>query len=290
MELNEKGQDIAFGNMTDSDFLRIGGFIQKQCGIKMPLSKKTMLQTRLHKRLRLLRLLSFGAYADYVFSPAGAEEELYHMIDAVTTNKTDFFRESGHFEFLGNHLLAVLQRDGSRRGVRDMKFWSAGCSTGEEPYTLAMVLAEHALTDPLFHFSILATDISTKVLRQAATAIYPHEKAEPVPMPLRKKYLLKSKDGREVRIVPELRARVTFARLNFMDAYYNLQNNIDVVFCRNVMIYFNRETQEAILGRICRHLAPGGLLFTGHSETLNGMNLPLQLVASSIYRKIRDHE
>ncbi|PKN17434.1 MAG: chemotaxis protein CheR [Deltaproteobacteria bacterium HGW-Deltaproteobacteria-6] len=272
--------------MTDSEFFRIGEFIQKQCGIKMPLSKKIMVQGRLHKRVRLLHLPSFGDYADYVFSPAGTEEELYHMIDAVTTNKTDFFRESKHFDFLTAH---VLPRGGEMYSTtRHMQFWSAGCSTGEEPYTLAMVLAEHARRHPSFHFSITATDISTKVLRQAATAIYPHDKIEPVPMALRKQYLLKSRNGRDVRIAPGLRACVKFARLNFMDTRYAMPDAFDAVFCRNVIIYFDRQTQEAILQRICRHLAPGGYLFMGHSETLNGMNLPLQLVTSSIYRKRHD--
>ena len=286
--MQETGQDITVREMTDSEFFRIGEFIQKQCGIKMPLSKKIMVQGRLHKRLRMLRLPSFGDYADYVFSPAGTEEELYHMIDAVTTNKTDFFRESKHFDFLAAQVLPHARGDKTRFTARPMQFWSAGCSTGEEPYTLAMVLAEHARTDPSFHFSILATDISTKVLEQAATAIYPHDKIEPVPMALRKQYLLKSRNGREVRMAPELRACVQFARLNFMDTRYALPDTFDVVFCRNVIIYFDRQTQEAILGRICRHLAPGGYLFMGHSETLNGMNLPLQFVTSSIYRKHHD--
>ncbi len=278
-------EDIAVNHMTDSEFNRFGEFIHKQCGIKMPLSKKTMLQTRLHKRLRLLRHTSYADYADYVFSPKGTEEELYHMIDAVTTNKTDFFREPKHFDFLRTHVLTASRKDGARTPAGHMKFWSAGCSTGEEPYTLAMVLAEHAQSNPSFHFSILGTDISTKVLHQAAQAVYPHEKIEPVPLQMRKKYLLKSKDKPLVRICPQLRARVTFARQNFMDAHYAVKDIMNVVFCRNVIIYFDRETQEAILGRICRHLAPGGYLFMGHSETLSGMALPLQLLSSSIYRK-----
>lgn len=282
------GRDITVREMTDDEFVRLGDFIQRQCGIKMPLSKKTMLQTRLHKRLRLLNLSSFAEYADYVFGPRGSDEELYSMIDAVTTNKTDFFRESKHFDFLRNRVLAVSRQDSPRLKPRHMKFWSAGCSTGEEPYTLAMVLAEHMLHNPSFHFSILATDISTQVLRHAAAAIYAHEKIDPVPMQLRKKYLLKSKDKPLVRICPELRARVSFKRINFMDDRYAIGDKMDAIFCRNVIIYFDRETQEAILNRICRHLQPGGFLFMGHSETLSGMNLPLQFVASSIYRKRHD--
>lgn len=271
--------------MTDSEFIRFGEFIHKQCGIKMPLSKKTMLQTRLHRRLRQLGLPSFTDYADLVFSPEGLDGELYHMIDAVTTNKTDFFREPKHFEFLRTHVLAQSRNDGTHSRSHPMKFWSAGCSTGEEAYTLAMVLAEHTQSDPSFQFSILGTDISTKVLYHAAQAVYAHEKIEPVPLPLRKKYLLKSKDKPLVRICPELRARVTFARQNFMDTRYAVKDIMNVIFCRNVIIYFDRETQEAILGRICRHLAPGGYLLMGHSETLSGMDLPLQLITSSIYRK-----
>ena len=170
-----------------------------------------------------------------------------------------------------------------------MKFWSAGCSTGEEPYTLAMVLAEHALAQPQFRFSILATDISTKVLHLAEQAVYLHDKIQPVPIPMRKKYLLSSKDRKLVRICPELRSRVSFFRLNFMDSDYALKDKMDVIFCRNVIIYFDRSTQQAILERLCRHLLPGGYLFMGHSETLNGMNLPLQPVAATIYRKSHEN-
>ena len=278
-------EDLSAMEMTDKEFSRLGEFIQHQCGIKMPLSKKTMLQTRLHKRLRMRGLDSFSAYADYVFGPRGMEEELCHMIDAVTTNKTDFFREPMHFDFLKSRVLAVSCGDAASRPVRCLNFWSAGCSTGEEPYTLAMVLAEHALSDPSFHFSILATDISTRVLTSAVAAVYPAEKIEPVPLMLRKKFIMKNKTKPLIRIVPALRTRVRFARLNFMDADYFLNDMMDVIFCRNVIIYFDRETQEKILRRICQYLKPGGYLFMGHSETLNGMDLPLNLLSSSIYRK-----
>jgi len=286
--IHESDHDITVKEMTDAQFSRLGEFIHEQCGIKMPLSKKTMLQTRLHKRLRLLNLMTYDEYADYVFSPKGAEEELYHMIDAVTTNKTDFFREPKHFDFLRSRVLdnARGNDDGSRS--HHMKVWSAGCSTGEEPYTLSIVLAEYALTDPSFNFTIMGTDISTRVLQHASTAVYSVEKIEPIPIPLRKKYLLKSKDKPLVRICPELRSRVSFMRLNFMDDHYAISGIMNAIFCRNVIIYFDRKTQEAILGRICRHLQPGGYLFMGHSETLSGMDLPLQLVTSSIYRKRHD--
>ena len=272
-------------SMTDPEFARFGEFIQGQCGIKMPLAKKTMLQGRLQKRLRFLGLDSFSVYADYVFSAQGREEELYQMIDAVTTNKTDFFRESKHFDYLRDVVLPSMKSEMKNNSWKQLKGWSAGCSTGEEPYTLAMVLSKFAENNPSFHFSILATDISTKVLERAKTAIYGEEKIEPIPMEFRKKYLLRSTTKPIMRIVPELRSSMQFMRLNFMDTDYRLRDMMDIVFCRNVIIYFDRQTQENILGRICRYLVPGGYLFMGHSETLNSMNLPLKQISSSIYRK-----
>jgi chemotaxis protein methyltransferase CheR len=146
-----------------------------------------------------------------------------------------------------------------------------------------MVLNHFAENNPAFHYSILATDISTRVLEYARTAIYQEDKIEPVPVEFRRKYLLRSKSRPVMRIVPELRSCLNFMRLNFMDKDYRLQEMMDVVFCRNVIIYFDRQTQEAIVGRICRYLLPGGHLFMGHSETLNGLNLPLKQLSSSIY-------
>jgi chemotaxis protein methyltransferase CheR len=271
--------------MTDAEFSRFGDFIQGHCGIKMPLSKKTMLQGRLQKRLRVMKLSSFSAYADFVFSVEGRQEEIFRMIDAVTTNKTDFFRESRHFDFLNTVVLPEIVNKSKDNSRKHLKAWSAGCSTGEEPYTLAMVLSQFTESHPSFHFSILATDISTKVLESAHLGMYAEEKIAPVPLAFRQKYLLRSKDKPVVRIVPELRSNVKFMRLNFMSNNFGLQDMMDIIFCRNVIIYFDRLTQERILQRICRYLAPHGYLFMGHSETLNGMDLPLTQVAASIYRR-----
>lgn len=278
--------NIAITDMDDADFFRIGNFIQSQCGIKMPLSKKTMLQGRLQKRLRLLGISSFSAYADFVFSEMGMEDEIFHMIDAVTTNKTDFFREAHQFDYLKNIALpGIIKNSKDYAGKLRFKAWSAGCSTGEEPYTLAMVLSNFAENNISFQFSILATDLSTKVLKNAQLGIYQKEKISPVPMAFRQKYLLRSKDKALVRVIPALRSCINFMRLNFMDDDFNLKDMMDVIFCRNVIIYFDRATQEAILRRICRYLKPGGYLFMGHSETLNGMNLPVNQVSASIYRR-----
>jgi len=278
------GDEIKIKAMSDAEFFRFADFIQSHCGIKMPLTKKTMLQGRLQKRLRLLKIGSFSAYADFVFSNKGSEE-IFQMINVITTNKTDFFRESRHFDYLNAIVFPEIINKSNGPARKQIKAWSAACSTGEEPYTLAMVLDRFTESNPSFHFSILATDISTKVLESAQLGIYQEEKIAPVPMAFRQKYLLRSKDKTVVRIVPELRSRVQFQRLNFMDGDFGLRDMMDIIFCRNVIIYFDRPTQEIILQRICHYLAPGGYLFMGHSETLSGMDLPVTPVSASIYRR-----
>ena len=274
--------------MSQEIFGRFSEYVTSRLGIKMPDVKKTMLQSRLQKRLRCLGIQSFDAYYDYVFSRRGSETELAHMIDAVTTNKTDFFREPKHFHYLANVILPGTAQVFPKSGTGVRRFWSAGCSTGAEPYSLAMVLNEFGLAHPGFRFSILATDISSRVLEEAKTGIYKKSVVEPIPVPLRRKYLMKSKDPEEdnVRIVPEIRSKVSFGRLNFMSESYGLNQTMDIVFCRNVLIYFDRDTQEAVVQRICRHLNPGGYLFVGHSETLNGLAVPLSQVSPTIYRRL----
>lgn len=273
--------------MSDSDFALFSGLIQDLCAIRMPANKKTMLEARLRKRMRVLGIGSFRKYWDYIDSAQGRKEELVHMIDVVTTNKTDFFREPAHFEYLYNNVLPDFQKHRDLRRPPGLRVWSAGCSTGKETYTLAMILTEYSRNVQEIDFSILGTDISTAALEKAARAIYSKEKAEPIPAQYKKKYLLKSKDKSKnlIRIAPEIRSRVSFGRLNFLDEDYGLNASFDVIFCRNVIIYFDRENQQRILGNVCRYLVDGGWLFTGHSETLHGMDLPVKPMAPSIYRK-----
>ncbi len=263
--------------LSPRDFSRLRGFIYAECGINITDAKRTMLEARLQKRLRKLDLSSFSQYCDYLFSPKGREEELTDMIDQVTTNKTDFFREPAHFAYLTRKVLPEITRLKRRVAV-----WSAGCSSGEEPYTLAMVLQEFGCS-----FMVLATDISTKVLGRAERAVYDEQQVGPVPDPLKKKYLLKSKDPAKAlyRVVPELRERVRFRRLNFMDGDFGFREPMDVIFCRNVIIYFDKPTQERLLNKFCGHLSPKGYIFMGHSETLLGMNVPLTQVAPTVYRR-----
>ena len=271
--------------LSAKDFGRLSRFIYEKCGIKMPEVKKTMLEARLQKRLRSRGIRKFSDYCDFLFSSEGMEQELVPMIDMVTTNKTDFFREPEHFDYLFQRVLP----DWCQRHQGPLAIWSAGCSSGEEPYTLAMVLSEFAETRPGFDFKILATDISTRVLDKAKNAVYGEALVDPVPMALRKKYLLRSKDRSSglVRIVPELREKISFRRLNFMDEDFGLREQMDIIFCRNVIIYFDRPTQEKLLQRFHRQLKPGGFIFMGHSETLNGLDVALTNVFPTVYRKMR---
>lgn len=245
-----------------------------------------MLELRIKRRLKALNLTSFREYCHYLFEEQGQKEEMVHFIDVVTTNKTDFFREPEHFRFLAQRALPELvAREGCER---EIVVWSAGCSTGEEPYTLAMVLTEFKKTHPDFHFRVLATDISTVVLTKAKTAIYSEEVLKPIPQEMRREYFMRSRDRSSnlLRVVPELRNVVEFRRLNFNDADYGMSGPVDMFFCRNVIIYFDRPTQERILQRLTGHLLPGGYAFVGHSESLHGMNLPLVPIAPALYRRI----
>lgn len=272
--------------LSDKQFGVLSAFIEEHCGIKMPATKRLMLEARLRKRLKAVGLATFQEYIEFLFGAEGMTTELVHMVDAVTTNKTDFFREPQHFDYLVKKALPdIMARTGAGRR-RKLMAWSAGCSTGEEPYTLSIVLSEVAEKMGDFDYQILATDISTKVLEKAASAVYEEEKISPVPSELRKKYLLKSKDRTRklVRIVPELREKVKFRRLNFMDSDFGMREPFDFIFCRNVFIYFDRETQQRILHGFCRHLIPGGYVFLGHSESINGLDVPLVPVAPSVYQ------
>jgi chemotaxis protein methyltransferase CheR len=271
--------------MSTSDFERLSEFIQSQCGIKMPAGKKVMLEARLQKRLRTLGFSTFREYCDHLFDERG-NDEVVHFINAVTTNKTDFFREPVHFSVLTETVLPEYLEAEGANGI--FRVWSAGCSTGEEPYTIAMVLSEYASLHPGFRFSILATDISTRVLDKAKQAIYEYDRVVTVPLALKQKYLMRSKERGKglVRIVPAIRALVQFEQVNLMDEELRLSDPLDAIFCRNVIIYFERRNQERLLRRLCHCLKPGGYLFLGHSETVHGFDLPLLRATSTVYRKV----
>jgi chemotaxis protein methyltransferase CheR len=251
----------------------------------MPPTKRVMVETRLRRRLRALGMTSFADYANRIFGPQVDEEEIVHLIDAITTNKTDFFREPSHFDYLVREALPTLLRERDSSAL--FTLWSAASSTGEEPYTLAMVLDGFAEARSI-NWRIVASDVSTQVLARAQRAIYPEALAEPIPPVLRYKYLLRSRDREKglVRIVPRLRQKVNFLRVNLLSSHYDIPKPVDVIFCRNVFIYFNRQTQGQILERFCGYLRPGGYVFLGHSETVNGISVSLVQVAPTVYRRL----
>ncbi len=270
--------------ISDADFARLGAFIESVCGIQVAAGKKIMLEGRLRRRLRQLGLDNFSDYTNRVLA-GGDEAEVRLMIDEISTNKTDFFRESHHFDYLTTQALPALLRESG--GQRLVRIWSAACSSGEEPFTLAMVLSEAALVSPGLSFQILASDISTEMLSRARAATYDAVTVEPVPLALRQKYLLRRRDGTpQVRVVPTLRDRVRFRRLNLMDSDYALGPPLEAIFCRNVFIYFSRRLQSEILDRFVSNLVPGGYLFLGHSESINGFDVALTQVAPTVYCKV----
>lgn len=275
--------------LTDQEFQKFSSFIYDVCGIKLPFNKKTMLSARLNKRLRQMSIASFSDYFNYVMTPDGQRYELVNMIDAVSTNKTEFFREAKHFDFLTSYVLPEYVRQLRLRRGRKLFVWSAGCSSGEEPYTLAMVLEEFFSQYPGLDYSILATDISTQVLAIAKQGIYADETVASVPVIMRHKYLMRGKGNRKGvhRVVPELRRKVTFDRLNFVDRDFGIDTKMDIIFCRNVIIYFDRKTQAALFEKFYRQLAVNGYLFTGHSESLEGIVDRMERITSAVYRCLK---
>ena len=272
-------------DMSSKEFKELQKFIHSELGIRISTAKKGMLQARLQKRLRALGLDSFGKYKDYLFSLQGMDVEMPHFMNVVTTNTTEFFREAKHFEYLNNIVLPEWKL--KPNNSRPFSVWSCACSSGEEPYTLAIVCSEFFNSGPRGPFEILATDISSNVLEMAGKAVYPDDKLGKVSLNLKRKYFLRSKDRKKslVRVAPEIRKKVRFRQLNIMHNF-NFRESFDVIFCRNMLIYFDRPNQEHILRKLCRQLKPGGYLFIGHSESLTGMKLPLRQMAPATYKSL----
>lgn len=271
--------------LTEKEFQRLAEFVTSNWGIKLPPAKKVMLEGRLRRRLAALNFSTYSEYCDYLFDSENNHSEALEMIDFVSTNKTDFFRESDHFRFLQENVLPDIL---SRLDNETLNIWSAGCSSGEEPYTLAMVIKEFQHDYGRFPVKILASDISQRVLQHAKLAIYKEEKIAPIPLTLRKKYLLRSKDPKnnQVRFVPEIRKMVQFNRVNLMQLDdYNLGGKFQVIFCRNVIIYFDRANQEKLVQCFYDRLDHEGYLFMGHSEALPGLKVPFKTVAPMVYQK-----
>ncbi len=272
--------------LTNDEFEQIRLLVKAQTGISLGLQKRDLVVSRLSKRLRSLKLESFQQYINYLQSPAGADE-IVQMVNRITTNKTDFYREKHHFDILAEDVLPILHQLGEASGERKIRAWSAGCSSGEEPYTLAITLAEFFSTRPGWDVKVLATDIDTGMLTSASKGEYDQSLLEPVPPWLLTKYFIRQRLAENVtfKVTPELRQMVTFRKFNLMSEHYPLKPDIDFVFCRNVLIYFDNEDKTQILKKIHGVLKPNGHLFMGHSESLMMVKDLFRYVATTTYQK-----
>ena len=261
----------------------LGKLVERELGIRMPEEKTTLLRCRLQRRMRALGLSSITEYQAHLQEQG--QTELPELIDVVTTNKTDFYREPAHFEFLMRQALPALTHNPRSRML---KAWCAGCSTGEEPYTLAMALSEHLITQPGLDFRILATDISTRVLRHAKQGVYETSQVETLPTGWQTRYVAPSKDTTRklARVRLALRKRIAFHRLNFMDPEYAVRDAFDIIFFRNVAIYFDAATQAAVIDKLMAHLVPGGYFLLGLSESLKSPVPGLRRIGPSIFERV----
>jgi chemotaxis protein methyltransferase CheR len=268
--------------ISTEEYQRFRRLIYDKSGISLGDQKQLLVKSRLSTRLRDLKLSTFSEYYDLVLSDP-KEEEFTRLLDLISTNKTDFFREPIHFDFLRDRILPELEER------KHICIWSSACSTGEEPYTIAVTLFEHARNPDQWNFKILASDLSTRVLVKAAAGLYQEDRFRDVPPDVLRRHFLRGRGGRAglFKVKPHLSAVIQFRRINLMDSRFPIKTSLDLIFCRNVMIYFDRPTQERLVNKFYRYLKPGGHLFIGHSESLQWVNHPFRTVAPTIYRKER---
>jgi chemotaxis protein methyltransferase CheR len=266
--------------ITKQEYDRIRMLLYEESGISLGDNKQSLVVSRLSKRLRELEIDSFAAYYNQV-TQDDSGEEFTRMLDLLSTNKTDFFREPKHFDYLREHILPECERD------KRIRIWSSACSTGEEPYTIAITLHESVKNPALWDFSILASDISTRVLAHAARGLYGEDRVQAVPHDVTRRHFLKGhgESSGLVKVKPHLSKVIKFRRLNLMSDHFPIKQPLDLIFCRNVMIYFDRPTQERLVAKFFRYLKPGGHLFIGHSESLQWLKHDFIAIAPTIYRK-----
>jgi len=272
--------------LSEDEFSEISDIVYKHCGINLHSGKKELVRARLAKRLRCNNFRSFSDYMQYVLNDETGKE-FSVLIDSLSTNLTSFFRESQHFEFLEkNFLPGLLERKRKEKNFK-IRAWSAGCSSGEEAYSIAIALLEAIEGERQWDVKILATDISTRILETAMNGCYDDTRIKPVSEELRKKYLTReaSKTGDKYKVNQKLKDVIVFKYLNLMKDW-PIMGPLDFIFCRNVMIYFDKQTQQTLINRYTDLLDRDGLLFTGHSESLTGIEHKLKYVQATIYKKI----
>jgi chemotaxis protein methyltransferase CheR len=270
--------------LDEQSFSYLSDLVIKTMGIKMPAEKKQLLETRLSRRVSNLNLTSFAEYCAFLKkNDDNARIELNHFYNSVSTNKTDFFREISHFDYLRTNVLPEIKNS----NIDNINIWSCASSSGEELYSIAIEIEEFTSKNRgTFNYNIIGTDISTKVLAIAKEGIYKKSVIEPVPPAIRKKYFKENKQDSETMIVNDyLKKKIKLGTFNLMSRNYNIPGQFNIIFCRNVLIYFERDKQQYILNNLIDKLLPGGYLFLGHSESMAGMNLNLKTCAPAVFKK-----
>ncbi len=271
--------DLIDTQITDSEFEQISDLVYRHCGINLHKGKRELVHARIAKQLRSKGLRNFAEYMEVIRADHSGQE-FSALIDSISTNLTSFFRENRHFEFLKDVLLPGLIAQSARR---ELRVWSAGCSSGEEPYSLAMTIAEALEGHGKWDAKILATDISRRMLSVAEAGVYDVSKTKPIPLSLRGKYFKPfGGEGNAYQAGANIKSMIRYRYLNLIEPW-PFKGPFDVIFCRNVMIYFDKPTQEKIVEQFYSRLAPGGMLFTGHSESLTGAEHGLKYVEPTIY-------
>lgn len=271
-------------DLSEKEFQLFKQLIYRETGINMSDKKKKLIVARLSKRLRALNLSSFTQYYEHLIEHRDADNEIVNLINRVTTNKTDFFREKHHFDFLLHELFPKIISQSRTGGERKLRIWSAGCSSGEEPYTIAMTAIEAFKTERGWDIKILATDLDTEILQKAINGAYPTQIVGPVPKEYLSKYFIRKGDMYELN--KEVKSLIAFRRLNLMDESFPMKNPFDIIFCRNVIIYFDSQTKNALLTKYHKYLRNGGYMFIGHSESLMHMKDCFRYLKHTIYQKV----
>ena len=273
---------------TAGDFRRLTSVVHDISGISLNETKRALVTHRVSPRIRELGFSTFGEYVDFVCAPENGSE-MVHMLDLLSTNETQFFREPQHFEFLEKRQIPSW-REAANAGKRPrvIRAWSAACSTGQEPYSMAMQLMSLCPPEQGWRIEVHATDLSTRALAAARQAEWPIDRASQIPDRYRQEFMLRGTGIREgrMRATRELRESVTFARLNLNDEDYDVAGPFDMIFCRNVLIYFTPEGRAKVVDRLTRYLAPGGLLFVGHAESLHAHRGELRAVSPTVYERV----
>lgn len=275
--------------LTDKQYQYISDLIFQEAGIYLDTNKSTMIQSRIARRIKHLELDGIDAYIEHLKNHK--EDEIIDFINSLTTNKTDFFRENGHFEYLKNTVLTDILAD-TYRSNKVVKIWSAACSAGHEPYTLALILDRFITVNQGYQYKLYASDIDTNILTKAKTGVYTESDIAPIPKELLKGNFMRGTGSNKgkYKIADKLKKNITFQRLNLTDPTDNISEKFDVIFLRNVLIYFPSEVIQKVIDKLVNHLVPGGYLVIGHSETLNGIDHKLEPLGTSIYKLNGDKE